>query len=456
MAIKKISSPLTVALVSIALCFSLGFFENVVKYNGLKFFCAYAIFAIIFCYPVNLVALYISKAYPQLHTHSELTKKFIGNSKLRIFSTLLIATIIIILSLILFNISAYFLNLVENISAFNQLNYTQLNISEKLPSYIILSLLFISVLFSILLANKSKLNTNTTLKVLVYTVLALVLMLIFLTFFTPNSLIGINNFIFNSSDYQTNFPLHNMLIMAMLYAIISNFISLALYKKVLEINDKSKQLKATAFKIIFYNIIFSLIICIAIYSSLGNYKISIQPTESLNIATVLASIKTSSLLSYYVLEIIFIIFGLIVSLMLLNYLTKITAKLYLKIIVLSIPFIITISFITYDFTSVSFSTMFGLHLLIIYLFLFDLFVVGWLYDAQKISYEIIKTMQVKLSAAFNIMLRIVIPFVCIILTLGYILPTMSLIWQFLATLICMLIYIIKGTILNNLFNKRKL
>ena len=103
-----------------------------------------------------------------------------------------------------------------------------------------------------------------------------------------------------------------------------------------------------------------------------------------------------------------------------------------------------------------FSTMFELHLLIIFLFLFDVFLIGWIYDAQKLSYEIIKNMEIKLSALFNIMLRIVIPFVCILVTIGYIFPTINLGWQLLAAIVCIVIYIIKGSILNNKFNKRKI
>ena len=43
MDIKKTAPPLVTGLISTALCFSLGFFNNVFKYNGLEFFlCLYS------------------------------------------------------------------------------------------------------------------------------------------------------------------------------------------------------------------------------------------------------------------------------------------------------------------------------------------------------------------------------------------------------------------------------
>ena len=197
-------------------------------------------------------------------------------------------------------------------------------------------------------------------------------------------------------------------------------------------------------------------VCVTIYAILGDYRTSLQPTEDLDITTVFTIVKSNSPVYYLLLEIIFITFELIVFVAALKYISEITNKLHLKMIVLSIPFIMTISFIASDFTNLNFSTMFELHLLIIYLFLFDVFLIGWVYDAQKLSYEIIKNMEVKLSALFNIMLRIVIPFVCILVTIGYIFPTINLGWQLLAAIVCIVIYIIKGFILNNTFNKRKL
>ncbi|MDE4990530.1 hypothetical protein NAH39_11100, partial [Francisella tularensis subsp. holarctica] len=79
----------------------------------------------------------------------------------------------------------------------------------------------------------------------------------------------------------------------------------------------------------------------------------------------------------------------------------------------------------------------GLHLVIIFIFLFDVFIVGWIYDAQKLSYEILKNTNTRLSLIFIIMLRIIIPFICILVTIVYIFLPMPIIWQFIATLACM-------------------
>ena len=143
----------------------------------------------------------------------------------------------------------------------------------------------------LLLANKNKASINSILKTLAHTSLYLVTILMLMAIYMPNSFIGINDFIF-TLNYQTPTQLHNMLAMAMLYAIISNFISLSLYKNILEIaGDASKKLKLTAFKSIFYNLAFSLMVCITIYAILGDYRTSLQPTEDLDITTVFAIVK---------------------------------------------------------------------------------------------------------------------------------------------------------------------
>ena len=456
MDIKKTAPPLVTGLISTALCFSLGFFNNVFKYNGLEFFYAYIAFSIILCYPMNLVAVYLERAYPQLHTHSGLVKQLTGSSKLRVVSVLLTGTTIIILSLIVFSISSYFLDFFDNVPAIDRLSNASLNFNASFPIYTTLFIVFIAMVLLLLLASKDKISINGMLKTLAHTALYLVTILMLMAIYMPNSFVGINDFIF-TLNYQSSVQMHNMLAMAMLYAIISNFISLSLYKNILEIaGDESKKLKVTAFKSIFYNLAFSLMVCVTIYAILGDYRTSLQPTEDLDITTVFAIVKSNSPIYYLLLEIIFITFELIVFVAALKYISEITNKLHIKMIVLSIPFIMTISFIANDFTSLNFSTMFELHLFIVFLFLFDVFLIGWIYDAQKLSYEIIKNMEVKLTGLFNIMLRIVIPFVSILVIIGYILPTISIGMQLLVTIVCIVIYIILGSILNNSFNKRKI
>ncbi|MDE4945026.1 hypothetical protein NAI65_12250, partial [Francisella tularensis subsp. holarctica] len=79
---------------------------------------------------------------------------------------------------------------------------------------------------------------------------------------------------------------------------------------------------------------------------------------------------------------------------------EIGSKLYTKLLVLLIPFIMAITFIESGIANIEFSKMFGLHLVIIFIFLFDVFIVGWIYDAQKLSYEILKNTNTRLSLIF--------------------------------------------------------
>ena len=456
MDIKKTAPPLVTGLISTALCFSLGFFNNVFKYNGLEFFYAYIAFSIILCYPMNLVVVYLERVYPQLNTHSRLVNQLTNSSKLRVISILLTGTTIIILSLIVFSISSYFLDFFDNVPAIDRLSNASLNFNTNFPIYTTLFIVFIVMILLLLLASKNKININNMPKTLAHIALYLVTILMLMAIYMPNSFIGINDFIF-TLNYQTSTQLHNMLAMAMLYAIISNFISLSLYKNILEITgDEFKKLKITAFKSIFYSLAFSLMVCVMIYAILGDYRIFLQPTADLDIAKVFTIVKNNSPIYYLLLEIIFITFELTVFVVALKYISEITTKLYIKVLIISISFIMTLCFIVNGFSSISFSAMFELHLLIVFLFLFDVLLIGWIYDAQKLSYEIIKIMEVKLTGLFNIMLRIVIPFVCMLVTIGYILPTINLGLQILVAIVCIIIYIILGTILNNIFNKRKI
>ncbi|MDE5028326.1 hypothetical protein NAI74_10225, partial [Francisella tularensis subsp. holarctica] len=74
----------------------------------------------------------------------------------------------------------------------------------------------------------------------------------------------------------------------------------------------------------------------------------------------------------------------------LKYIFDIGSKRYTKLLVLLIPVIMAITFIESGIANIDFSKMFGLHVVIICNFLFDVFIVGWIYDAQKLSYEILK------------------------------------------------------------------
>ncbi|MDE4944831.1 hypothetical protein NAI65_10690, partial [Francisella tularensis subsp. holarctica] len=74
-------------------------------------------------------------------------------------------------------------------------------------------------------------------------------------------------------NYQKISQLRQMFALSLMYAILSNFISIEFYKNIINIGDDNySKLKTSAFKSILYNIIFSFIICVTIYAILGNYR----------------------------------------------------------------------------------------------------------------------------------------------------------------------------------------
>lgn len=455
MNIKQTSTPLITGLVSTAICFSFGFFTNVFKYNGLEFFYAYIAFLILLCYPMNLVAIYFQQALPTANTHSQLINKITGSSKLRPISLLLTGTMIIIVALVMFNMSTYVLDFFDNIPAINRLSDSSLKFNSSLPLYTALFAVFMVILLMFVLANAKKIKLNEALKIAAHVSLYLVTLLMLMTIYSPQGMSGIKDFLVDL-NYQKIEQLRSMLGLAMVYAILSNFISIAFYKNVINTeDDDNKKLKISAFKSIFYNIAFSFIICITIYATLGNYRNFLQPTDAVQITTIFQIVKNNFPTYYLMLEVIFITLNLVVFIAALKYIFEIGSKFYIKVLILLIPFIMAIGLIETNVAYRDFSNMFGLHLIIIFLFLFDAFIIGWIYDAQKLSYEILKTTNTKLSPLFNIMLRIVIPFICIFVTIGYIFLPMSIMWQFIATIACIIIYIIKGSFFSNKFNKRK-
>ncbi len=455
MDINKTSSPLVIGLLSTALCFSLGFFKNVFTYNGLDFFYAYITFSIILCYPMNLVAIYLQKSYPEINTHSKLIKQLTGSSKLNILSFLFTGTTLLILSIIILNISSYALDFVDKIPAIDRLNNASLIFNSYMPIYITLSFLLIAMLVVLLLVYKDKVCLDRMLRTLAYSSLYLIVILALMVAYMQHGISGIKDFVFDL-NYQTQAKVRNMLAMAMVYAILSNFISLALHKGIVGVvKDDLNKIKLIALKSIIYNVAFSLIICLAIFTIIGTYRTYLQPDQHIDISTVFQIIKNNSPACYIILEVIFTTFNLVVFIIALKYICEISSKLYICTILLLASFIITLSLIFNDIINLDFNTLFGLHLVIIYLFVLEVFLVGWIYDAQKMSYEIIKNMGVKLSSVFNIMLRIVIPFVCILVTIRYIFPSIDIAWQLIETIACIVIYIVKGTILKNTLNKRK-
>lgn len=455
MNIKQTSTPLVTGLVSTAICFSFGFFTNVFKYNGLEFFYAYIAFLILLCYPMNLVAIYFQKAFPELNTHTKLVRQVTGSTKFRPISILLTLTMVILVALVMFNVSTYVLDFFDNIPAIDRLTDSSLRFSSNLPIYVSLLAVFVVILLIFTLASNNKLNLNETLKVSAHTSLYLVAILMLMVIYSPHGLSGIKDFILDL-NYQKVAQVRNMLGLAMVYAILSNFISIAFYKNIININDSDyDNLKKASFKSIFYNIVFSLFICITIYATLGSYRDFIQPTESIQITAVFEIVKHNFPTYYLLLEIIFITLNIVVFIAALKYIFEIGSKLYTRVLLLLVPFVIAIIFINANIAYIDFSRMFGLHLVIIFLFLFDVFIIGWIYDAQKASYEMLKNNGTKLSPLFNITLRIIMPFICFAVAIGYIFTPMSIMWQFITAIACIIIYIIKGSIFSNILNKRR-
>ncbi|WP_244947440.1 hypothetical protein [Allofrancisella inopinata] len=279
MNIKQTYASLLVGFISTATCFSFGFFTTVFKYNGLEFFYAYIIFSILLSYPMNLVAFYIGKFHPEINTYSSLVKYIIGSSKFRSISILFTGTIVILLTLILFNTATYLSDLISSVYT-NTLDVsTNLNLTALSITFICITILFVPAL-------KTKNYIKRFFKALAFAGLILVITTVLIIIYTsPHSLIEFKNF--NTADSQIN-TLNNMLVMALIYAILSNFISLALYKNVLNtININFNNLKTISFSSTFYNVIFSLLICMFIYATLGNYGIFLQPMDEVCLITLL-------------------------------------------------------------------------------------------------------------------------------------------------------------------------
>ncbi|MED7788983.1 hypothetical protein [Francisella sp. 19X1-34] len=455
MNIKQTSTPLVIGLVSTATCFSFSFFTNVFKYNGLEFFYAYIAFLILLCYPMNIVAIYLQKSLPQLNSHGKLITHITGTSRLKPISILLSGAMIILVSLVMFNMATYVLDFFDNIPAIDRLSDASLKFSTDLPLYSSLAAVFIVIFILFSLANAEKISLNNLLKTTAHISLYLVIILMLMVIYLPQSISGIRDFLFEL-NYQNTEQLRSMFGLALVYAILSNFISIAFYKNIINIVDNDyKKLKVAAFKSVFYNILFSLIICITIYSMLGNYRTYFQPNETMPIELVFQIVKANSPTFYLLLEVVFTTLNLVVFIAALKYIYRLGDNIYTKLLFLVIPLIMTIGLIETGIAYIDFSDMFGFHLLIIFLFLFDVFVIGWIYDAQKLSYEILKHTDTKLSPVFNIMLRIVIPLICIFVAIGYIFLPMSIMWQFIATIACIIIYIVKGSVFSNILNQRK-
>tara|TARA_B110000977_G_C10768214_1_gene373555 strand:+ start:182 stop:628 length:447 start_codon:yes stop_codon:yes gene_type:complete len=137
-----------------------------------------------------------------------------------------------------------------------------------------------------------------------------------------------------------------------------------------------------------------------------------------------------------------------------KYTTQVNKSLLARIVFLLAPVAIALCFIKFDVLSIHFVEIPALQLMITLVFLVDIFIIGWIYDAQKLSYDILKHTSIRLSPLFNILLRILLPFVGFIITIGYMYP-LTIVWQVAASVCCLIVYIVVGTMLHKVFNKRR-
>ncbi|APC96653.1 hypothetical protein [Francisella frigiditurris] len=455
MNIKQTSISIIIGIISSSICFSFGFFSSVYTYNGWSFFLTYTILTLIFSLPVSLTTIFLEKKYPTITTHTQLTKKLSNTSKLTPLSLLVTGTLLILLSIILFEVSTYILDFFDNVPAIDRLSESPIVYDNNLIMYSILGFIFLIIALLAISAVRGKFNIDKILEILSHTSLYLLVILVLLTVRVHNFHIGVESFFNLSPEISYNFK--NMLAMATIYAILSNFISIILYKTIIEVrsNDPCPNIKSTAIKSVIYTIIFSFVLCMVTYALIGKDISSINFSTDAQAINIFSVIKDNNPGQYLVLEVIYITLNLITLLVGINYLVKISKNSTFRLVSLIIPFVMAIALVNSGIFFLDFSDLFILHIVIFYIFLFDIFVVGWLYDAQRLSYEMMKEANLKVSAFFNIFLRIVIPAICIYILLGYIFNNLNLLAQIAVTIILLVIYIAKGSYFKKRFNQRR-
>ena len=438
---KKYLSSLLIGVISTAICFNFGFLTNVLS-GGIDFIVAYIVLSLLICYPTNLVFIYFAKAYPDLNTHSKVTKHLTSSNKLKTFSILLTIALLILSILTILNILPSSNIFIKTTVITNNTNLLSYNLAPY--SVVFLFIIFIIAILIVIFSNVRNINlSGSALKMLSYISLVLIIISLIFTVYT----------LYQSHDFQSITALissklylssesadfNKILNMALVYAILSNFITLAFYKNTVGLIDENlKKLRFKSFNSIVFNIIFTLALCFVILMMLSNWH-------------------TNWIIYNILYQALFKLFGFIFIIIFIKHILEFKGSIYFKSTILIIPFILSGIFM-YKGSHLVFSKLFGLHFLIIYLFLFDIFLVGWVYDAQKLSYQILKNTDTKLSPLFNIMLRIVIPLICLYVAIGYIfsLTTYTISWQLnlIIAIIFTIIYIIKGIIFSNIFNKR--
>jgi hypothetical protein len=243
--------------------------------------------------------------------------------------------------------------------------------------------------------------------------------------------------------------------MSFVYAILSSFVSLTFYKNVLgDFDYDIKKIRQISIFSVLFNIVLSSAVCIIIYSVLITQNTTHYIAKSLSTSYVLDIISNNSMGIYEVISVLFIIMNIVIIIAGTKYTTQPNKSLFARFVFLLAPFAIALCFIEFDVLSIHFVELPALQLMITLVFLIDIFIIGWLYDAQKLSYDILKNTEVRLSPLFNILLRIILPFLGFCITIGYMYP-LSVVWQIVASVCCLIAYIVLGSMLHNVFNKRR-
>ena len=443
---KQIKTPIVIGIISTTLCFSFGFFTDLYEY-GINFLYAYIFFMLLLCYPMNVISLYLNKL-------SKNTSTLFNRSYLKKFSILFVWVVVVLASFAILNASALSMDILRTILQNNESLHPVVKTNIINIMYIFTAITFIITLLVYFLNYKFKLLFSILMKFGAYLILSLVIILMSVAVYKNYSNIGIQGLLTHKNVLTSN-HIENILAMSFVYAILSSFVSLTFYKNVLgDFEYDIEKIRQISIFSVLFNIILSSTICIIIYSALLAQNITPHTFTSLSTSRILDIISNNSIEIYATLTIMFIIMNIIIMIAGIKYTSQVNKSLLARIIFLVAPFAIALCFIKFDVLSIHFVEIPALQLMITLVFLVDIFIIGWIYDAQKLSYDILKHASIRLSPLFNILLRIILPFVGFIITIGYMYP-LTVVWQIAASICCLIVYIVVGTMLHKTLNRRK-
>ncbi len=451
---NKISISLLVAIIATSVCFSLNFFSTTFEFNGWDFFLTYAILTIVFSIPMSKIAAYTDRVAPLTRVHSDIIKKYSNTSKLKSFSLLITGVLLILMSITFFNASTYILDIFDTVPRLDRLSAPELIFNNQNYMYAILATVAIITVSISYFATINKINIDKIIESIVLLTISTVIILVIVIAYKTEYLTGFMSFFDNSIDFSFS----KMFGMAVIYAILSNFISISVFKNIIKIK-KDKMKNTNINTMAFYNailtVIISFIICVTLYSLIDTHLPQIDNAIYLKSTMIFKVLAVKAPTSYFLTEIAYLMFNLLTLLVALGYLVTISKQFKIRLFALAIPFGLCFALIKGNYFFVDFCELKILHLVIIYTFLFVIFFIGWLYDAQRFSYEMLKNTNTKVSGFFNISIRLLIPARCVFGAVGDSCPTLALGYIMLSTLALMVIYIAKGVFFKKMFGKRR-